>query len=91
METQPLLSDRRAGEDRNDYRRTDEMRFCFRNACAILAATLGFLGCASAADLANGRRISAYPAVVVLRREPQTTTAVIDAGAGFNRRAATAA
>jgi adenine-specific DNA-methyltransferase len=35
--------------------------------------------------------VSAYPAVVVLRREAQSTTAVIDAGAGFNRRAATEA
>jgi cytochrome c553 len=33
------------------------MQFCFRHACAILAATLGFTGCAAAADLANGQRI----------------------------------
>jgi cytochrome c553 len=32
------------------------MQFCFRHACAILAA-LGIVGSASAADLANGRRV----------------------------------
>lgn len=35
--------------------------------------------------------VSAYPAVVVLRREAQSAAAVIDAGADFDRRAATEA
>ncbi len=33
------------------------MQFRFRHACAILVATLGFMGCAAAANLANGQRI----------------------------------
>jgi hypothetical protein len=53
------------------------MQLCFRQAFAILAATLGFLGSASAADLANGRRIfeSTCIAAGSPSRRPETVRA----------------